>query len=95
MPCEQSKNLKRALDEQKKAEQSAKVAREQENQAKAAKAQADQERRNSERLRYQAIAQSMAIKAKAIVPDDRPIAELKGVVALQAFFFYQKNKDSG
>lgn len=49
----------------------------------------------AERLRYQAIAQSMAIKAKTIVPDDRPLAELKGLVALQAFFFYQDYKDKG
>ncbi|MEO9484483.1 MAG: High-affnity carbon uptake protein Hat/HatR [Ekhidna sp.] len=71
------------------------TAKEQEAAAKEATAQADLERKKAERLRYQAIAQSMAIKAKTIVPDDRPLAELKGLVALQAYFFHQQYKDQG
>ncbi len=85
----------RALEEQKKAEEAADLAKENENAAKAAQAEAQKARDNAERLRYQAIAQSMAIKSNTIVPDDRPLAELKGLVALQAFFFYQRNKDAG
>ena len=84
-----------AEDAQKKAEASEQDARRQEEAAKEAKAQADREKKIAERLRYQAIAQSMAIKSNNIVPDDRPIAELKGLVALQAFFFYQTYKDKG
>ncbi|WP_421765293.1 High-affnity carbon uptake protein Hat/HatR [Ekhidna sp.] len=86
---------KDALNQQKLAEEAADEARKQEQAAKIAQAQALEEQKKAERLRYQAIAQSMAIKAKTIVPDDRPLAELKGLVALQAFFFHQEYKDQG
>jgi energy-coupling factor transporter ATP-binding protein EcfA2 len=82
-----------AEEAQKNAQEQARIAREQEQAAKEAQAQAQIERDNAQRLRYQAIAQSMAIKAKTIIPDDRPLAELKGLVALQAYFFYQRYKD--
>lgn len=83
-------------DEQRLAAvESEKDARAQEQAAKKAQAQALEEQKRAERLRYQAIAQSMAIKAKDIVPDDRPLAELKGLVALQAYFFHQTYKDQG
>ena len=84
-----------ADQERENAQAQTKIAQENEKAAKKAQAEADQAKDRADRLRYQAIAQSMAIKSNNIVPDDRPIAELKGLVALQAFFFYQKNKDKG
>ncbi|MEO1254746.1 MAG: High-affnity carbon uptake protein Hat/HatR, partial [Bacteroidota bacterium] len=77
-----------AQDEARRADEQAELAKEKEREANQAKD-------NALRLRYQAIAQSMAIKSNNIIPDDRPLAELKGLVALQAFFFYQKYKDQG
>ncbi len=50
---------------------------------------------NAERLRYQAIAQSMAIKAKTILSEDSEQAELKALVARQAYLFYEEYKDEG
>ena len=61
------------------------------NQAKAA----DEARKNAEYLRYQAIAQSMAIKAKNILSEDQDQAELKAIVARQAYLFYQEYKVEG
>lgn len=52
-------------------------------------------RDNAERLRYQAIAQSMAIKAKNILSEDQDQAELKAIVARQAYLFYEEYKDEG
>ncbi|MEQ9467849.1 MAG: High-affnity carbon uptake protein Hat/HatR [Ekhidna sp.] len=52
-------------------------------------------RQNAERLRYQAIAQSMAIKAKNILSEDQDQAELKAIVARQAYLFYEEYKDEG
>ncbi|MEM7297852.1 MAG: High-affnity carbon uptake protein Hat/HatR, partial [Bacteroidota bacterium] len=82
----------RALDEQKKAEEAADLARQREVEANQAKARADEERQNAERLRFQSIAQSMAIKASNILPEDQDQAELKAIVARQAFMFYQRFK---
>lgn len=45
--------------------------------------------------RFQAIAQSMAIKAKNIIPEDQDQAELKAVVARQAFLFNEQYKEEG
>lgn len=77
------------------AQEQARIAKEQEQAAKEAEALAQIERDNAERLRYQAIAQSMAIKAKNILPDDRDQAELKAIVARQAYAFYEDYKDEG
>ena len=49
----------------------------------------------ADRLRYQAIAQSMAIKAKNILPESQDLAELKAIVARQAYLFYEEYKDEG
>ncbi|WP_420318782.1 High-affnity carbon uptake protein Hat/HatR [Ekhidna sp.] len=92
----EAEDAKLEADEAKEeAQDQARIAQEQEQAAKKAQAQALEEQKRAERLRYQAIAQSMAIKAKTIVPDDRPLAELKGLVALQAYFFHQQYKDQG
>ncbi|WP_370090375.1 High-affnity carbon uptake protein Hat/HatR [Ekhidna sp.] len=71
------------------------LAKEQEEAAKRAQAEAQKERDNAERLRYQAIAQSMAIKAKNILSEDQDQAELKAIVARQAYLFYEEFKDEG
>lgn len=84
-----------ALDATKLAQENEKFAKEQTDLAKKAQAAADLERDKAERLRYQAIAQSMAIKAKTILPEDRDQAELKAIVARQAFLFNEKYKDEG
>jgi len=49
----------------------------------------------AEQARYQAIAQSMAIKAKTIVAEDSATAQLKGLVARQAYLFYEEYKQEG
>lgn len=89
----------KASDEAKianlEAQESARIARDNEKAANDAKAQADLERQKAERLRYQAIAQSMAIKAKTILPEDQDRAELKAIVARQAYLFNEKYKDEG
>ena len=84
-----------ADDANRKAQESAVIA--QQNAARADEA-ADEARKaeaNANRLRYQAIAQSMAIKAKNIVSDDDDPAQLKAVVARQAYLFYDEYKDEG
>ncbi|MEO9870516.1 WD40 repeat domain-containing protein [Ekhidna sp.] len=81
--------------ERKNAQDAAEQARIQKDSADVQRQKAILASQRADRLRYQAIAQSMAIKAKSIIPDDRPLAELKGLVALQAFFFHQKYKDPG
>ncbi len=92
----------RAEQQQKLAEQNAAEARRQqgiaqENEAEAnlqrdlaniARDQADSARLAAERLRFQSIAQSMAIKAK-----DVPDPQLKALVAKQGYDFYQEYKD--
>lgn len=85
----------RAREEQRKAVEAAERADQEAEKAEQKSIEAEMARKNAERLRYQAIAQSMAIKSRTIVPDDRPLAELKGVVALQAFKFHQQYKAKG
>ncbi|MFK7954115.1 MAG: hypothetical protein AB8B73_14800, partial [Ekhidna sp.] len=90
---------KKAQDEafqaSKEAQEQARIAKANEELANEAKALADLERLKAERLRYQAIAQSMAIKAKTILPEDRDQAELKAIVARQAYLFNERYKDEG
>lgn len=74
-----------AVESQKEAERQADIAEQQRLEAEAAKSVADQERERAEGLRYQAIAQSMAIKT-AQVQD--PI--LKTLIAKQAFNFFRE-----
>ncbi len=73
------------------AEEAQRNAEEADRQAK----EAEDARKNAERLRYQAIAQSMAIKAKNILPEDDDQAQLKAIVARQAYLFYEDYKDEG
>lgn len=80
---------------QSEAQEQAQIAREQEQTAQQAKQEAEVARENTERLRYQTIAQSMAIKARTIVPEDRDQAELKMLVARQAYLFYEKYQEKG
>lgn len=80
---------------EKQALENEKLAQEQREAAEEARTQADIERRNAERLRYQAVAQSMAIKAKNILSEDQDQAELKAIVARQAYLFYEEFKDEG
>ncbi len=96
--------LAEADKQRKAAERSALLAKEQEEKAKEAAVQArlaqldadkaareaQIERDNADRLRYQAIAQSMAIKAKGI---NQP--ELKGLVARQAYLYWKEYRDEG
>ncbi|MBV6647477.1 MAG: High-affnity carbon uptake protein Hat/HatR [Cyclobacteriaceae bacterium] len=88
--AEADRQKKAAEDASKRATESALKAKEQQLQAEAAKREADAEKARAERLRFQAIAQSMAIKAKNV-----PDADLKGLVAKQAYAFYQEYKDPG
>jgi WD40 repeat protein/energy-coupling factor transporter ATP-binding protein EcfA2 len=84
-----------AIEATKEAQDQARIAKENEKLAKDAQTAADLERLKAERLRYQAIAQSMAIKAKTILPEDQDQAELKAIVARQAYLFNEKYKDEG
>lgn len=78
------------------AEQSARKAIEAEKVASEQRDIAQGETERADRLRFQAIAQSMAVKAENIVTDkDEDQAELKGIVAKQAFSFYQEYKEEG
>ncbi len=97
-------NRQRAIaDQQRLAADEAKVeAQEAAEQARIQKDSADVQRgkailasQRAERLRYQAIAQSMAIKAKNILSEDQDQAELKAIVARQAYLFYDEYKDEG
>jgi WD40 repeat protein len=56
--------------------------------AVAATEEAKRQEENARRLRFQAVAQSMAIKAKGVADP-----ELKGLVAKQGYDFYQQYKD--
>lgn len=64
-------------------------AQEEAENAKKQQAIAEDATRNAERLRFQSIAQSMAIKATKIEGDN----ELKALVAKQAYQYYQEYKD--
>jgi WD40 repeat protein len=63
-------------------------AQEQERLANIARDAADSARAAAVRLRYQSIAQSMAVKAKKI-----PDAQLKGLIAKQGFDYYAEHKE--
>lgn len=77
------------------AEEAKDEADEQRKFAEREKEAADEARRAAERLRKQAIAQSMAIKASNIISEDSAEAQLKALVAKQAYKFYQEAKDPG
>ncbi len=79
---------KQAEEAEKQAQESARLAEEQQQVALVAQT-------NAERLRYQAVAQSMAIKAGNILSEDQDRAELKALVARQAYLFYEQYKDEG
>ncbi len=85
-----------ADEERKNAEKARDDAEEQRQQALIQKDKADSASAAANRLRFQAIAQSMAVKAENIVAEgDRDQAELKAIVARQAYDFYQEYKDEG
>ncbi|MEM6829312.1 MAG: High-affnity carbon uptake protein Hat/HatR [Bacteroidota bacterium] len=86
---------KQAEEAQLAAQRSADEAQRQADIAKEQEQAANMARENAERLRYQAIAQSMAIKAKTILSEDRSQAELKALVARQAYLFYEQYKVEG
>ena len=86
---------KEADQANEKAQEEAENARLAELEAQDQAEQARKARDNAERLRYQAIAQSMAIKAKNILPESQDLAELKAIVARQAYLFYEEYKDEG
>ena len=79
---------KLAVAAQAEADKNAAEATKQAEAARLAEAAADQ-------ARYQAIAQSMAIKAKTILPEDSMTSQLKGLVARQAYKFYEEYKEEG
>ncbi|WOK08829.1 High-affnity carbon uptake protein Hat/HatR [Imperialibacter roseus] len=79
---------KDAVIAQDEAVKQAEIANEQKDLATAARVQADEARKNAEDLRYQAIAQSMAIKT-AQVKD----TTLKTLIAMQAFNFFREYSD--
>lgn len=85
----------RAQEANEEAQRQAKIAQDNATEADRQAKAADEARQNAERLRYQAIAQSMAIKAKNILSDDQDQAELKAIVARQAYLFYEEFKDEG
>lgn len=89
---EQTKQAQEANDEAQRQAEAARLAKIEadKNADEARKAEA-----NAQRLRYQAIAQSMAIKAKNILSEDQDQAELKAIVARQAYLFYEEFKDEG
>lgn len=77
-----------ARKERDAAEEARQIAIVRQREAEEAKAAADSARSAAERLRYQAIAQSMAIKARGVANID-----LKALVAKQGYDFYQQYKD--
>jgi len=86
---------RRAQEQQKIAEEQRIEADRQKEAAEAERLKAVEATQRAERLRYQALAQSMAVKASNIVPEDADQAELRGLVARQAFLFYEEYKDEG
>ena len=87
--AEEARLAKIDADEQRDAAREAEQeALKNEQAALEARAAADSARLAAERLRYQAIAQSMAIKAKSV-----PDVDLKGLVAKQGYDFYIEYKD--
>lgn len=80
---------------QKNAEASADEALKQKALADEAADEARKAQAQAEQARFQAIAQSMAIKAKNILPEDQDQAELKAIVARQAYLFNEQYKEEG
>ncbi len=70
-------------------------AQEQQRIADEQRKRAEEETKRAERLRFQAVSQSMAVKAKDILSEDRDQAELRAIVAKQAYDFYQQYKEEG
>jgi len=103
------RNADLATEKQKEAEEASRDAREQQKLANEANEQAQQEKAAAQKARddaeqasiradqqrYQAVAQSMAIKASNILPEDDDQAQLRALVARQAYLFYQEYKDEG
>ncbi|MEQ8906166.1 High-affnity carbon uptake protein Hat/HatR [Ekhidna sp.] len=87
---------KQEADEAKEdAQNQAEIAEQQRQAAEVQRQLAVEASERADRLRYQAIAQSMAIKAKNILSEDQDQAELKAIVAKQAYLFYEDYKDEG
>ena len=84
-----------AQQAQKNAEASADEALKQKALADEAADEARKAQAEAEQARFQAIAQSMAIKAKNILPEDQDQAELKAIVARQAYLFNEQYKEEG
>lgn len=78
------------------AQKQAEIAKEQAAIAAENEKQANIAKENAQKARFQALAQSMAIKAKTILPEgDLRLAELKGLVARQAYLYNETYKDEG
>ena len=73
---------------QKRADEQAVIAQQNADEARAAQLSADSARRNAENLRFQAIAQSMAIKSQTQRDPER-----RGLVAMQAYKFYEQYRN--
>ncbi|MBC6399833.1 MAG: High-affnity carbon uptake protein Hat/HatR [Ekhidna sp.] len=86
---------RQAQEQQKAAERAKEEADKQREAADAERLKAEEATKRAERLRYQSLAQSMAIKASNILPEDTAQAELRGLVARQAYLFYEEYKDEG
>ncbi|MEQ9401943.1 MAG: High-affnity carbon uptake protein Hat/HatR [Cyclobacteriaceae bacterium] len=84
-----------ALEQQKLAQEAADEAEKQRLEAVKQKDAADLATLAAKKARYQAVAQSMAIKAKTIVAEDSAQAQLKALVARQAYLFYEEYKEEG
>ena len=80
-----------ALDAQAEAQENLEAAKIAQAQAQENLEAAEKAQEESSRLRYQALATSMAIKSLNVNNDN----DLKGLVAKQAFNFYEKYKDPG
>ena len=84
-----------AQEEQKKAQDANAQAQIERDAAREAQAAAQEASIRADQQRYQALAQSMAIKASNILPEDDDQAQLRALVARQAYLFYQDFKDEG
>ena len=79
---------KEAEAAQKRADEQAVIAQRNADEANIARASADSARQNAENLRFQAIAQSMAIKSQTQRDPER-----RGLVAMQAYKFYEQYRN--
>ena len=77
------------------AQEQARIAQQQQEIAEEQRAAAELATAAAEKARYQAIAQSMAIKAKTILSEDSATAQLKALVARQAYLFNEEFKEEG